>query len=249
MQALELLKSLSPALVTTADLDSSQPYITTAFQYGNGDMVTLFPERAGDAWVLHDAGFTVSLLTASGRELTDARLSALTELCASYEVEFASRRFEISIEEAALESRFRDLVQAIIRADMLRFEAHRQRQNPLEVAFERFLSLNRELSRNVKRNWTDQETDPEGLYPVDYHLNTMVSPRNVFLVGSDSKSQYAAAASAFHRSSGSSMPSLAIFEEKPNVARKNIKRVSRMVDEVAFGIDSDPRIEKFLAAK
>jgi hypothetical protein len=245
-----LKKRLCKDLLVEEDSTDFGSVAITSFSYPNGDSINLYFSDLGDSLAVSDEGATVSFLKNQGVEFPPERRQTIKTMCNPYDVEFVTpalrKHFQLSDIGAACMA----LCEAIINVSSIYYHTASPVRSPLPVAVDRLLRKRVDPKRGVERHWTDRRHDPKGSFPVDFHMNGVGEPRDIFSVTSPSKSIMVVAVVNFLRSHRTKVPTLAIVDKEANLGDRDLNRLQVTADEILFGLDGhEEKIVKFALGK
>ena len=232
-----LKKKLCRDLVIDTDATELGSVAITSFLYPNGDSVNLyFGSMGGDLLAVSDEGATTDFLKTQGIELTPERRSIIKTMCQQNDVEFITpalrRQFEMpNIGNACIE-----LCEAIIAVASIFYQVESPVRSSLPVAIEKILRKRVGPTRGIQRDWVDRRHDPEGSFAVDFRMNGIGDPRNIFPVTSSSKSIMVAATGNFLRSHNIKGKSLAVIDKDAGLGHRDVNRLQLATDEIIVGL-------------
>jgi len=242
-----LKRKLCRDLLVEVESTETGSVAVTSFSYPNGDSVNLYFTDLGDGVLgVSDEGATVSFLDRQGIELSAARRQIIKTMCRPYDVEFLTpilrRQFQIpDVGTASLA-----LCEAITAVASIFYFVESPARSSLPVAVDRILRRKVENKRGVERDWIDRRHDPKGSFPVDFRMNGLGDPRNIFPVTSASKSLMVVAVGNFLRSHRIAGQSLAIIDKEAGLGPTDMNRLSLTVNRIVRGLDgNENEIVKF----
>jgi hypothetical protein len=231
-------------LIDAAATDIGSVAITT-FTYPNGDSVNLyFGNMGGDSLSVSDEGATVKFLKEQGIELPVERRNTIQTMCRQFDVEFVTPVIRRQFEMADLGAACIALCEAITAVAAIFYHVETPVRSSLPVAVDTILRKKVEPKRGVERQWIDKRHDPEGSFPVDFRMNGIGSPRNIFPVTSTSKALMVVAVANFLRSHSIKGKSMAIVDKDAGLGPRDVNRLQLTADEIVHGID-ESRIVQF----
>lgn len=235
-------------MVEEAATDTASVAITS-FSYPNGDSINLYFSDMGDSVGVSDEGATASFLKSQGVDFTPERRNLIKTMCQSFDVEFATpvlrKQFQIEEIGAACMS----LCEAITTVSSIYYHAKSPSRSSLPVAVDKLLRAKVASTRRIERDWTHPKHDPKGSFPVDFHVNGLGEPRNIFSITSPSKSIMTVAVINFLRSHRITTPSLVIIDKDSGLGPRDTNRLQLTASEIFFGLKGkEDEIVKFALA-
>lgn len=209
-------------------------FVVSSFRYPDGDYVLIYFDNYGERDFATDRGTTLFKCTVDRIAITDARNELITSICRRYGVELRDGELRKPLSDNPGLDCLR-FCEAITRVSNLQYETAKDRSVLSDEVAD---FLEREVSpfRKIQRGWTDPQIDPDGDYPVDYRLNGVGQPRNIFYVGSGGKSTLVSAVSSFLRLNRLFVPTLAIVDPEIHLGRHHVGRLQRATTEIRFGL-------------
>jgi hypothetical protein len=138
------------------------------------------------------------------------------------------------------------LCEAITAVSSIFYHVDSPVRSSLPIAVDKILRKKVEPKRGIERQWTDRRNDPNGSFPVDFRMNGIGEPRNIFPVTSSSKSIMVVAVANFLRSHGIRGRSLAIIDKGADLGPRDVNRLQLTADEIMFGLEGhESKIVKF----
>lgn len=214
-----------------------QGFAITSFAYPNGDSVNLYFDDLGDELAVSDEGTTLSFLRQQNVEITADRNEIIRSVCRAHEVEYQTPRLVKRCDLKSVGAASLELCEAVTQIAAIYFHAPGALRSPLPVAMDELLRKRVEPKRRVERRWTDRRHDPKGSFPVDFHVNGLGPPRNIFAVTSRSKSILVTAVVHFLRSHGLKMPTMSIIDPSAHLGPRDVNRLQLASTELRFGLD------------
>jgi hypothetical protein len=130
-----------------------------------------------------------------------------------------------------------ELCEAITRVSSIYYHAGAQLRSPLPVIVGALLRERVEPIRGVERRWVDRRHDPKGAFPVDFHVNSIGEPRNIFSVSSAGKAVMVSAVVNFLRAHGHRWPTMTVIDKEAGLGPKDVNRLELASTELRFGIE------------
>lgn len=227
---------------------NGQPeFIETGLIYPDGDTINIYvsdrhPLRASDG------GMTARKLYSKGIRLDEAQTPYLSYVCARFNVTIESDGSvarKISGESMGIDCL--ELCEAIAFLAGLGYHRMATKASPFYVELDSFMENAILPKGKYTREWTDERRDPQGVFPVDYHMNKVGTPRNLFCVpASGPKTELVAAVTSFLRLE-SEHKAMAVIAPDARLSRTKLDRLKLVVDDICLGIKKNEcRIEEFL---
>lgn len=227
--------------------DESGSIAITSFSYPNGDSVNLYFDDFGDGILsVSDQGATVSFLENQGIDLSTVRRQAIKHMCQPHDVEFVTPQLRRQFYLPDIGPACIALCEAVTAVASIFYLVEPPARSSLPVAVERMLHKRVAKKRGIQRNWIDLRHDPKGSFPVDFRMNGLGEPRNIFPVTSTSKSLMVVAVGNFLRSHRIAGRSMAIIDKEAGIGPTDVNRLSLTVDRIVRGLEgNESEIVKF----
>ena len=249
MLAKELKKKLGRDFLLEADSTELGPVAITSFSYPNGDSVNLYFGDLGNSLCVSDEGSTVAFLKNQGIKLSPERRDAIKLMCRQHDVEFVTPSLRRKFQMPDIGIACMGLCEAITKISSIYYHVESPVRSSLPVAVDRLLRSQVEPRRGIERDWIDRRHDPKGSFPVDFHLNGIAEPRDIFSITSPSKSIMVVAVVNFLRSHRKKVPTLAIVDKGAGLGATDVNRLQITAEELVFGLDgNDQKIVHFASA-
>ncbi|MDP9172890.1 MAG: DUF1828 domain-containing protein [Planctomycetota bacterium] len=246
MQISGLKRKLCKDFLLEAESTELGSVAVTSFMYPNGDSVNLYFENFGDGVCVSDEGATTSFLKTQGIELSAERRQIIKTMCNPYDVEFVTPVLRKQFKMDGIGAACLALCEAITSVSSIFYVTASPSRSSLPIAVEKLLKAKVEPKRGVVKHWIDRRHDPKASFPVDFHLNGIGEPRDIFSVTSASKSIMVVAVVNFLRSHRVKTPTLAIVDKNADLGPVDLNRLQITADELFFGIDrNEDKIVKF----
>jgi hypothetical protein len=246
-----LKRKLCRDLLVHVDATEFGSVVVTSFSYPNGESINLyFTDFDNETISVSDEGATTAFLRNQGIELPPERREIIKTICEPHDVEFVTpalrRQFQMpQIGEACMA-----ICEAIIGVASIFYSSLSPARSSLPVAVDRLMRVRVEPKRGVERAWINRRHDHKGSFPVDFHLNGIGKPRDVFSVTSSSKAIMVVAVVNFLKSHRAKSPTLAIIDPKANLGARDLDRLQVTADELLVGLEGhEDKIVKFALAK
>lgn len=249
MNAVELAENLCRDLVRGVATRGGREFIVTPFRYANGDFINVYVSNDGHDSVLSDMGATLHRLGLNGVGVTEARDELISHVIALHGLGRERGVFTKRVSSRTLGSDFVSFCAALTRLSNLEFDSSSRRESPIPGAVENVVRRLIDPVRRVTRNWVDEAIDPAGAYSVDYHINSDVPPRNLFVVTTREKGIHVASVCNFLRSRDRSAPAMAVIDGDV-VRGKPLRQLELAVDELCYGVEGkEGRIVSFAVGR
>jgi Domain of unknown function DUF1828 len=223
-----------------------QSFIATRFSYPVGDSVNLYLVDEDGRQKVSDLGTTNYILRTKGIDPdTDERKRFIQSVCELYGLEVDEDfAFTKAIDEKTAGVDAIVFCEAITRISTLQYDPRPKHYSGLDVEVEEVLSASVPAGR-LTRKWVARDVDPEGYYPVDYHVNSIGKPRDIFVVSTRLRAESAAGTINFLRASRMEHSSLSIVAPNISLPRRAERKLEK-VSTVTFGVvGNETRIAEF----
>jgi hypothetical protein len=222
-------------LLEEASTDTASVAVTS-FSYPNGDSVNLYFSDLGDTIGVSDEGATVAFLRTQGVDFTAERRSAIKTMCRPHDVEFVTPVLRKQFQMPEIATACMALCEAISIVASIYYHVGSPARSSLPLAVDKLLRARVEPKRAVQRGWTSLRHDPKASFPVDFHVNGIGEPRNIFSVTSPSKCIMVVAVINFLKSHRLSAPSMAIVDKDADLGTKDLNRLQLTANQLTFGL-------------
>ena len=244
----DLTSRLCRDMVHSVAQRDERKLITTTFRYPDGDFIPIYYEGVGSDFYITDKGQTL-FKCAVKRIAVDSRQDLIDGICKRYDVTLQEGEFRKRVDFDRFGFQCLRFCEAITRVSNLQMESDARDRStfPARVA----ALIEREVAprRAVDPRWTDPNLDPKGDYPVDYHVNKVGVPRNIFTVGSGGKSTLVSAVSSFFKLHNAYVPTLSLVDPDVKLGTHHLNRLQRASTEIRFGVTGyEDQIVKFALA-
>lgn len=242
-----LKKKLCRDLLAEENVTELGTVAITTFSYPNGDSVNLhFSALGGDSLAVSDEGATLAFLRNQAIELTPARRNNIKTMCRPYDVEFVTPILRREFQMPEIGIACMALCEAITAVASIFYHVETALKSSLPVAIDQILRKKVQPNRGVERQWIDKRHDPQGSFPVDFRMNGVGDPRNIFPVTSTSKSLMVVAVGNFLRRYHARGKSLAIVDKEADLGARDMNRLQLTTDEIIIGLEGqESRIVDF----
>lgn len=248
---MQTIKSrLCSDFVVEIDESEGQSAAITSFSYPDGDSVTLYFQDVDGMIAVSDEGATVSFLKNQQVELTPERREQIKVMCLQHGVSFQESRLVKQFPPEDAGSACLSFCEAVTRVSSIHYHSSSQFRSPLPIAVSKLLHVKVEPVREVTRKWTDPQFDRKGSFPVDFHVNGIGEPRNIFYVTSAGKGLMVSAVVHFLRSHLIDVPTMTIVESDIPLGNRAIDRLQLASTEIRFGLEKhEDDVVKFALGK
>ncbi|MGA2582911.1 MAG: DUF1828 domain-containing protein [Tepidisphaeraceae bacterium] len=241
-----LKRKLCRDFLVEADITDFGSVAITSFTYPDGDSVNLYFSEFKDAICASDEGATLAFLQRQGVEIHAERRATIKTMCQPYDVEFAAPALRKQFQMPDIGNACLSLCEAITRVASIHYQVISPIRSSLPIAVDKLLKKRVAPKRGIEKGWVNLRHDPKGAFPVDFHLNGVGQPRNIFAVTSPSKSIMVVAVVNFLRSHRMSTPTLAVVDKDADLGEKDLNRLQLTVNEFTFGLDgNEDKVVKF----
>lgn len=233
----ELKSRICRDLVFEINQSDELTYAITSFSYPDGDSVNLYFRDLGGEMEVSDEGTTIRFFRQQQVDLTLDRHAIIKSMCRAHDVEFQHprlvKRFDISDAGVACLA----FCEAVTSVSAIYYHSPAAKRSPLPVELGELLRKRVEPIRRVEHHWTSRRYDPKGSFPVEFHVNGMGPPRNIFSVTSHGKAVLVSAVVHFLKSHGIDSPTMSIVDPEAKLGPRDIDRLQLASTEIRFGID------------
>ncbi len=243
----QLKESICKDIIVDAYERHDRKFLVTRFTYPVGDSVNLYLTGDGDEQRLSDLGTTYYFLRVEDVDMdTEARMAFVKSVCAGFDIEVGDD-FVLSkpITPSTASSDVLAFCQAITRISALHYDQRAQQNQAFVSEVEQVLYSITPPGR-IHRNWTNRTIDPQGNYPIDFHLNSSTDARNVFLVRGRISAETAIGTMNFHLAKKHLDDSMTIVAPDLTLPRKVEKKLE-MTSRLLYGAE-EKIIKNFVSA-
>ncbi len=231
-----LKRKLCRDVLVDADVVAGRSVVVTSFSYPNGDSIDIFFRSMGDTIAASDEGATLSFFKTQGVELPPDRRELIKTICRSFDVEFTTPEIRKQFQLSDIGPACLSLCEAITNVASIYYHVDTPVRSSLPVAINKLLRARVEPKRGVDRQWTSRRHDPKGSFPVDFRMNGIGDPRNIFAVTSPSKSIMTVAVMNFLKSHRIPGHSLAVIDPDAEIGPRDTNRLELTADKIIYGI-------------
>jgi Domain of unknown function DUF1828 len=232
-----LKQNLCRDLLVHSDATEFGSVAITSFAYPDGDSVNLYFSEFDDSISVSDEGATVAFLRRQGIDLPPERREVIKTMCLPYDVELAATVLRRQFQMPEIGAACLGLCEAITRVATIFYQVVSPARSSLPIAMDKLLRRRVARTRGIEKQWTYRRFDPKGSFPVDFRLNGIGEPRNIFAVTSPSRSIMVVAVVNFLRSHRENAPTLAVVDKDAGLGERDINRLQLTVGELVFGLD------------
>jgi hypothetical protein len=232
----KIQSQLCADLLTDIDVAEGLAVAITSFMYPNGDSVNLYFEDHDGEFVVTDEGATVDFLRSQHIEMTSERKQLIRVMC-GVDVEFQSPRLVKRFDPAIAGPACMAFCETVTRVASIFYHSSGLSRSPLPMVVDDLLRKRVSQVRHIDRGWTYKRFDTKGSFPVDFRVNGLGPPRNIFSVTSASKSLLVTAVVHFLRSHGLDVPTMTIVDPDANLSPRYIDRLQLASTEIRFGVE------------
>jgi hypothetical protein len=223
-------------LLTQVDVAEGLAVAITSFMYPNGDSVNLYFEDHGDEFVVTDEGATVDFLRSQHVDMTFERKQLIRVMCGT-DVEFQSPRLVKRFDPVVAGPACMEFCETVTKVASIFYHSAGLSRSPLPMVVDDLLRKRVAPVRHIDRGWTYKQFDRKGSFPVDFRVNGLGPPRNIFSVTSASKSLLVTAVVHFLRSHGLDVPTMTIVDPDAKLSPRYIDRLQLASTEIKFGVE------------
>ncbi len=224
-------------------------YIVSTFKYADGDFINIYVDEIGDSIQLSDYGTTFHKLNVAGVSVGARRQEMLDSICKTCAISLVDGvvSYRVSKDAVHTERAMMRFVEGIIRISNMEFLESGRNRSFTKEKVDHLLARAVEPHRHVLRHWHDSDLDPAGDFKVDFHLNSVGTPRNIFVVASNERASAVGLSAAFYRERGVAGKAMVVVDPlAKSVTGRAYRRLSEFVDEICPGVDGqESRIVEF----
>ncbi len=234
------LKTLHKLMCSDLDVEhhvvSDREFLSSRFQYADGDLVCAYYNEGRNGPSLTDRGNTLYKLKIRGLSLGENRIDLIRKLLAPHGVDLVGSEIVRPLEPASPQRSFIDFCIAVERVSTLEIQFAHKKPNYLAQMMDYLITERVEPARSVLRGWTSSTIDPMGAYPIDYYCNGSANTRCLFTVANREKGLLVSAVCNYFKAHNQYSPTLVVFDSDSPLPEKHVSRVRESVDEVVFGL-------------
>jgi Domain of unknown function DUF1828 len=224
--------------------------VLTPFQFDDGDHLSIVLQQNNGVWQLSDEGHTLMHLSyridekdfeqGNRRKLIDKSLS-------SFGIKDFDGVLQTEIENDSFGDALFSYVQGILHITDVGYLSREQVRSTFMDDLRNFVEQSVPANK-LQVDWHDPRSDPDGKYPVDHRISGNGKPLYLFGVANDSKCDQTTIVLYHYMRAGVKFMSLAIFEDQAEIGRKQLARLTDVVDRQFSSLPSnETRIKQYLA--
>jgi hypothetical protein len=224
--------------------------VATPFRFDDGDHLAIVLRKRGPRWVLTDEGHTFMHLSYR-LDMADlekgTRKKVIDQALSEFNVTLDAGELLLPVQNGSYGDALFSYVQALMRISDVTYLNREFVKTTFMEDFQRTISLAVPDQSRLAFNWHDTTNDPDAKYPVDCRVQGKDRPLFVFGIQGDDKCSLATIVILHHQTLGTSFNSLAVFRDQEAIHRKNLARLSDVVDRQFSSLDPNKaKISKFL---
>ncbi len=223
--------------------------VMTPFRFEDGDHFLITLKNEGDRWILSDEASTLMHLSywlddkaiesGNRKQIVDSSLSG-------FFVENRNGELIIPVVDDRFGDALFNFIQALTKVTDISFLSREIVRSTFLEDFRAFMRSEVPEDR-LNFDWSDQQHDPKGNYPVDCRVNSMKRPLYVYALQSEEKVSLATISLLTFERWGEQFQSLGIFEDQEAIARKPLARFSDVVEKTYSTLEGNKeRISTYL---
>lgn len=223
--------------------------VSTPFTFDDGDHLIIALKCPEGQWVLSDEGHTYMRLTYDLDESDlhrGTRQEIISNALDAFSVEDRNGELVVPILDGRYGDALYSFIQAILKiSDVTFLSRERARSTFLEDV--RSLMEERVPPQRLNIDWHHPTRDREGIYAVDYCINSMQHPLFLHALPNDSRTRDATISLLKFEQWGVSFRSMAIFENQIEINPKVLARFTDICEKTFSSLSVRDRIETYLA--
>lgn len=245
----DIIRSFREKVSAEVELESEgldRFIVYTPFMFDDGDHYVVVLRREDNSWVLSDEGHTLMHLSYAEVDLDrGSRAKVIDQALATFHVGRRTGELRIEIPDERFGDALFSFVQALAR---IAATALWTRERVASTFVEDFQAMMREAvpENRLTFDYTDPQTDPEGLYSVDCRINHLDRPLFVFAVGNDHRADQATISCYHYEKHNVRFQTAVVFEDQTKINRKTLARLSAVVGRQFPSLAEQPRISRFI---
>jgi hypothetical protein len=223
--------------------------VITPFRFEDGDHFGIFLKRDKLDWVITDEGNTLLHLSYELEEQdmeSGNRGQIIDSALSGFSVQNRSGELVIPVSEGHFGDALFNFVQALTKVTDVSFLSRERVRSTFIEDFRDFLRSKISPER-LQFDWTDEEHDPSGNYPVDARINHMERPLLVYALPSEEKVSIATISLLTFERWRMPFESMGVFEEQETLNRKTVARFTDVCGKMFSNLEGNKdRISVYL---
>ncbi len=224
--------------------------VFTPFRFNDGDHLSIVFKKIGPRWILTDEGHTFMHLSydMDSADLQQGnRRKIIDKALAGFGVRDEEGELLVEIEDEQYGDALFSYVQGIVHILDVTY-LNREIIKSTFMADLRTV-IESSVPQNAKEfDWYDQESDPDGKYPVDCRIERPGKPLFVFGVNNEQKCDLVTIVALHFEKIRYAFDSVAIFDEQEAIGRKPVARLSDVIGKQFSTLTGNQeRIKAYLA--
>lgn len=229
-------EKLCNELVVGSTTVGDRSFLSSRFQYPDGDYINVYFYEQEEGLVFSDNGATIHKMHLRGMQVSQSRIDAIKSLISMYDVNVQEDALIAKTSLEDIPARFISFCKAIERAGTLQTQFRHRKSSQLAEHLDFLLRSELPAERGIARDWVDEAVDSSASYPVDFHLNSTGRPCNIFAVTSREKGTLVSAVCNYLKAHGREYPSMAVLDHDRNIPERSVERVRSSCEHIVFGI-------------